>query len=62
MPKKKKQKQIRLEYLYDRKKNQTLIYVWSGMTILDNLLMPGTLSAYVKEKIHKEMSKKYEDD
>ncbi len=61
MPKKKKKQHIKVEFLYDRKKNETMIYIWSGMTILDNLTMPGTLSKYIKNKVLKEMSKRYED-
>lgn len=54
-------KKIRLEFLYDRKTNKTNIYVWDRMDLLDTLDMNGTLSKFIKEKVYKEMSKRYED-
>lgn len=58
MPKSKKH--IRVEFLYDRTKNITSCYAWNGMELLDTLKMNGTLSAFTKEKVLQEMSKKHE--
>ena len=52
---------IRVELLYDRIKNETLIYTWQGMTLLDTDKRAGTVSNFVKDKILKQMIKKYKD-
>ena len=59
---KKKKQHIRLEFVYDKKKDETLILVWNGMILLDQLTLSGITSQYIKEKVLKEMSKRYEDE
>ena len=59
---KKKKQHIKLEFVHDKKKDQTLILVWNGMILLDQLTLPGITSQYIKEKVLKEMSKRYEDE
>jgi hypothetical protein len=45
----------RIEFLYDKQKDMTNIYVWSGQQIIDKLEMPGMMSAYQKTKVRKEL-------
>jgi hypothetical protein len=48
----------RIEFVYNKSKDITQIFVWSGMRIVDKLEMPGLLSSYQKKKIREELIKK----
>ena len=50
----------RIEFLYDKQKDTTNIFVWLGMQIIDKLEMPGILSSYQKRKIRKELLEREE--
>ena len=47
----------RFEYIYDQRKDETTIYVWSGQQIIDKRMLPGILTKYMKSKIKKEILK-----
>ena len=57
---------IKIEFLYDKHKDMTTIYVWSNHTpsasIIDKHEMPGILTSYTKKKIRNELIKKYEEE
>jgi hypothetical protein len=48
----------RIEFLYDRIKDSTQIYVWELQRIVDKLEMHGQLSSYQKKKIREELMTK----
>ncbi len=45
----------RIEFVYNKQKDTTDIYVWSGSQIIDRLEMPGILSSYQRKKVRKEL-------
>jgi len=45
----------RIEFLYDKHKDITQIFVWKGQQLIDRLEMPGILSNYQRKKIRKEL-------
>ena len=50
----------RTEFLYNKGKDLTMIYVWRGQSLIDVKEMSGTLTNYTKEKLRKEIKKEYE--
>ena len=50
----------RAEFLYNKGKDMTMIYVWNGQQLIDVKEMPGILTNYTKAKIKKEIKKDYD--
>ena len=57
-----RKKNIRIEFLWDKNKDITQIFVWNGQQIIDRLEMPGTLSSYQRKKIRKELKKREKEE
>ena len=51
----------KIEFLYEKKSDETTIFIWSNMRIVDKLTMPEQLTSYTKRKIREELVKKYKD-
>ena len=51
----------KVEFTYNKRRDMTEIFLWSGMQIIDRLEMPGLLSSYTKRKIREELIKKAEE-
>ena len=50
------EKRYRFEYVYDRQRDITNIYIWIGTErIIDNRVFDGELSKYSRGKIRKEL-------
>lgn len=47
----------RIEFLYDKRRDMTQIFVWRGEQIVDKKEMPGIMSSYSKSKVRKELEK-----
>ena len=45
----------KVEFLYDNKKDTTLVLIWLGSRIVDKRTMNGILTEYTKDKIKKEI-------
>ncbi len=45
----------RIEFIYDRNKDMTQIFIWNGMSLIDKREMPGILSSYTKRKLREEI-------
>lgn len=52
---------VRTEFTYDKYKDETTIFIWKQMRILDKRTMPGQLSSYLKKKIRESIQKEYND-
>ena len=52
---------VRIEYAFDKSKDETRIFVWKGMQVIDQRTMPGDLSAYIRKKIREEIQKEYQN-
>lgn len=45
----------RIEFVYDKRKDQTVIIVWEGMRIVDQKIMPNELTKDQKKRIKEEI-------
>jgi hypothetical protein len=50
----------KIEFLYNKSKDMTEIYVWNGLQLIDKLEMPGILSSYQKKKVKAELLERQE--
>ena len=47
---------MKIEFLYDKKKDITSIYIWKSMSLIEIRTMPNDLTEYQKKKITKEIT------
>lgn len=52
----------RIEFTYVKQRDMTYIYIWKGMTLIDQLEMPGIMSPYSKKKVREGLVEKYKDE
>lgn len=51
---------VRIEYTFDKAKDETRIFIWKGMQVIDQRTMSGDLSSYIRKKIREEIQKEYD--
>ena len=45
----------RIEFLYDKRKNKTMIFIWKGTQLLDRRELNGQINHKYEKKIKKEI-------
>ena len=45
----------KVEFVYDKKNDETLVLIWLGTRVVDKRTMNGILTEYTKDKIKKEI-------
>ena len=53
---------MRYEFLYDKKKDKTDVYIWKATRLLKHLELSGTLTSNVRNKVKEQYNEKFKDE
>ena len=53
---------IKIEFLYDNRKNKTSIFVWQGTRLIDKRELSGQTDKDHQNRIKKDIEKEYENE